>query len=157
MPVTLDPTEIRILSELQKDGRLTNNDLAERIGLSASPCWRRVKALEDSGVVRGYVALLDPHRVGIGESVFCNVTLERQTEGAVERFEQEVRRRPEILECYAMTGDYDYLLRVVVDEVRTYDRFLQEFVFRLPGIAHVKSNFALREIKYETALPLPTP
>ncbi len=154
MRVPLDPAERRILTELQGNARLTNQELAERIALSPSPCWRRVRSLEERGVIRGYVTLLDPRKVGIGESVFCNVTLERHTEGAVERFEMEVMRHPEILECYAMTGDADYLLRVVVDEVRSYDRFLQEFIFRLPGVANVRSHFALRAVKYDTALPL---
>lgn len=154
MAVKLDPSERRILTELQKNARLTNQDLAERVGLSSSPCWRRVRALEDAGVIRGYAALLDPRKVGVGETVFCNVTLERHEEGVVERFEAEVARRPEVLECYAMTGDYDYQLRIVVPEVKSYDEFLQDFIFRLKGIAHVKSNFALREVKYDTALPL---
>lgn len=154
MRVPLDAFERRILAELQANGRLTNQELAERVGLSPSPCWRRVRALEDAGVIRRTVTLLDPDKVGLGESVFCNVTLERHTEGAVEQFEQEIMRHPEILECYAMTGDADYLLRVVVDEVRSYDRFLQDFIFRLPGVAHVRSHFALRAVKYDTALPL---
>lgn len=154
MRVPLDSHERRILAELQGNARLTNQELADRVGLSPSPCWRRVRGLEESGVIRGYVTLLDPRKVGIGESVFCNVTLERHTEGAVERFEQEVMRHPEVLECYAMTGDADYLLRVVVDEVRSYDRFLQDFIFRLPGVSNVRSHFALRAVKYDTALPL---
>ncbi|MFA7431476.1 MAG: Lrp/AsnC family transcriptional regulator [Rhodospirillaceae bacterium] len=154
MRIPLDPSERRILSVLQGNARLTNQDLADQIGLSPSPCWRRVRSLEERGVIRGYVTLLDPGKVGIGESVFCNVTLERHSEGAVDRFEQEVMRHPEILECYAMTGDADYLLRVVVDEVRSYDRFLHDFIFRLPGVAHVRSHFALRAVKYDTALPL---
>lgn len=157
MRATLDRYETRILTELQRNSRLTNQDLADRIGLSPSPCWRRVRQLEDSGVIRRYATLLDPRKVGVGESVFCNVTLERHTEGAVERFEAEVVRHPEILECYAMTGEADYLLRVVVPEVSAYDRFLQDFIFRLPGVDHVKSNFALREVKYDTALPLRAP
>jgi len=154
MAAKLETAEIRILSELQRNGRLTNQELAERVGLSPSPCWRRVRNLEEAGYIRRYAALLDPEKVGVAESVFCHVTLERHSEGAVERFESEVMRHPEILECYAMTGEADYLLRVVVGEVRSYDRFLQEFIFRLPGVAHVKSHFALREIKYDTALPL---
>lgn len=153
----LDRHETRILMELQRNSRLTNQDLADRVGLSPSPCWRRVRQLEESGVIRRYATLLDPRKVGVGESVFCNVTLTRHTEGVVERFEEEVMRHPEILECYAMTGEADYLLRVVVPEVSAYDRFLQDFVFRLPGVEHVKSHFALREVKYDTALPLKEP
>lgn len=155
--MALDRHEFRILAELQNNARLTNQELAERVGLSPSPCWRRVRSLEETGVIQRYVTLLDPRKVGLGESVFCNVTLERHTEGVVERFEQEVMRHPEILECYAMTGDADYLLRVVVGEVQSYDRFLQEFIFRLPGVAHVRSHFALRAVKYDTALPLEMP
>lgn len=157
MRPTLDRHEVRILMELQRNSRLTNQDLAERVGLSPSPCWRRVRQLEEAGVIRRYATLLDPRKVGVGESVFCNVSLERHTEGVVERFEAEVMRHPEILECYAMTGEADYLLRVVVPEVSAYDRFLQDFIFRLPGVAQVKSNFALREVKYDTALPLDEP
>lgn len=157
MRATLDRYETRILTELQRNSRLTNQELAERVGLSPSPCWRRVRQLEEAGVIRRYATLLDPRKVGVGESVFCNVTLERHTEGAVERFEEEVMRHPEILECYAMTGEADYLLRVVVPEVSAYDRFLQDFIFRLPGVDHVKSHFALREVKYDTALPLAEP
>ncbi len=152
-----DRHESLILMELQENSRLTNQELAQRVGLSPSPCWRRVRQLEEAGVIRRYATLLDPRKVGVGESVFCNVTLERHAEGVVDRFEAEVLRHPEILECYAMTGEADYLLRVVVPEVSAYDRFLQDFIFRLPGVAHVKSHFALREVKYETALPLPTP
>lgn len=155
MRATLDRYETRILTELQRNSRLTNQELAERVGLSPSPCWRRVRQLEEAGVIRRYATLLDPRKVGVGESVFCNVTLERHTEGTVERFEDEVMRHPEILECYAMTGEADYLLRVVVPEVSAYDRFLQDFIFRLPGVDHVKSHFALREVKYDTALPIP--
>ena len=154
MAVELDHHETLILMELQRNSRVTNQELAQTVGLSSSPCWRRVRQLEDSGVIRRYATLLDPRKVGVGESVFCNVTLERHAEGVVERFEAEVMRHPEILECYAMTGEADYLLRVVVPEVSAYDRFLQDFIFCLPGVAHVKSHFALREVKYDTTLPL---
>lgn len=153
--IGLDRYERRILAELQADGRLTNQELAERVGLSPSACWRRVKSLEEAGIIRGYTALLDPRKIGMGECVFAHITLEKHSEGMADRFIAAVRKRPEVLECYATTGDADFLLRVVISQVSDYDRFLQDFIFKLEGIAHVRSHFALREIKYDTRLPIP--
>lgn len=154
MVLLLDDCERRILMELQSDARLTNQELAARVGLSPSPCWRRVRALEEAGVIRSYTALLDPRKSGMGENVFCHVTLKKQNEGAAEKFEYAVKLCPEIIECYSMMGGFDYMIKVVVDKISTYDSILRDLIFNLPFVSHVRSNFALREIKYETALPL---
>ncbi|SLN30398.1 Lrp/AsnC family transcriptional regulator [Oceanibacterium hippocampi] len=150
----LEKSDRRILAALQENSRLTNQQLAERAGLSAAACWRRVKALEETGVIRRYTALLDPKKVGQGECVFAHISLERHTMETTEAFVAAVRRHPEILECYATTGEADYLLRVVVPEIAAYDRFLRDFVFQLPCVARVHSNFALREVKWDSALPV---
>jgi len=151
----LDPTDRRILRVLQDNARISNADLAREVGLSPSPCLRRVRELEEAGVVRGYVALLEPGAVGLPVSVFIQVTLERQVEQALELFEQTIAARPEVMECYLMTGDADYLLRVVVADVAAYERFLKEHLTRIPGVSSIKSSFALNQVKYRTALPLP--
>lgn len=151
---TLDEIDRRILVELQRDGRLTNQDLAGRIGVSASPCWRRVRALEESGVIKGYAALVDPAALGLNVSVFTQVSLERQEKKALQVFEAAVGEWPEIMECYLMTGDADYLLRVVVPDLAAYERFLMARLTRIRGIASIKSSFALRSVKYRTDLPI---
>jgi DNA-binding Lrp family transcriptional regulator len=113
-----------------------------------------VRELEEAGVFRSYVALLEPAAVGLPISVFVQVTLERQVEQALETFEQAILRRPEVMECYLMTGDADYLLRIVVADLSAYERFLKEHLTRIPGVASIKSSFALKQVKYRTALPL---
>ena len=150
----LDAVDRRILAVLQKQARISNIDLAEQVGISPSPCWRRVKTLEDSGVIAKHVSLVDPAAVGLPVSVFIQVTLERQIETALETFEQTVLARPEVMECYLMTGDSDYLLRVVVADLSAYERFLMDHLTRLNGVASIKSSFALKQVKYGTALPL---
>ena len=150
-----DPVKRRILVELQADGRLTNQELAERIGVSPSPCWRRVKELEEQGVIRRYAALLDPDKAGVPECVFTLINLEMHNRESLAAFEQAVKDRPEIVECYAITGDADFILKVHVPNIKAYDRLLNEVIFRVPGVRHVKSSFTLREVKYDTALPLP--
>jgi Lrp/AsnC family leucine-responsive transcriptional regulator len=150
-----DPMKRRILAVLQREGRLTNQELAERVGLSASPCWRRVKELEEAGVIRRYTALLDPQKLGVGECVFAEVDLQSTSRDAVGTFERAVRDRPEISECYAMAGRGNYLLKIHVADLRAYDRLLGEVISRLPGVARVRSDFTLREVKYDTALPVP--
>ncbi|MCB1970864.1 MAG: Lrp/AsnC family transcriptional regulator [Geminicoccaceae bacterium] len=147
----------KILIELQKDGRLTNQELAERVGASASPVWRRVKEMEEGGVIRRYAALLEPDAVGVGECVFAQVTIEKHNREMYTDFEEIVKKLPEVLECYALTGDADFLLKIHVKSVRDYDRLLNDHIFRIPGIQHVKSSFTLREIKYDTALPIDPP
>jgi DNA-binding Lrp family transcriptional regulator len=155
MRPTDDPVKRRIMVELQADGRLTNQELAERVGVSPSPCWRRVKELEEQGVIRRYAALLDPEKAGVPECVFTLINLEMHNRESLAAFEQAVKDRPEILECYAITGDADFILKIHVPNIRAYNRLLNEVIFRIPGLKHVKSSFTLREVKYDTALPLP--
>jgi len=150
----LDAIDRRILRHLQENARTTSAELAERAGISASPCWRRVKALEERGVIARYVTLLDAASLGLSISVFTSVSLEKQIEPALETFQKAVRRRPEVMECYLMTGDFDYLLRVVVPNLDAYERFLMDHLTRVPGVASIKSSFALKQVKYTTALPI---
>jgi DNA-binding Lrp family transcriptional regulator len=154
VPAQFDPFELSILRALQRDGRLSVSELAERVGLSASPTWRRVRALETRGVIRRYVALLDAQAAGVPQCVFVQVTLVKQDLAAISAFEAAVMDRPEVLECFAMTGDADYLLRVMVPDAAAFERFLQDAVFTRPVVQHVRSNFALRQVKYETAIPV---
>ena len=152
-----DAIDWRILSLMQDDARLSNVDLAKAVGLSPSPCLARVRALEEAGYIRRYVSLLDPRRVGLAVSVFIQVTLERQIESALEVFEKAIRERPEVMECYLMTGEADYLLRVVVPDLPALERFILQFLSRVPGVGNIQSSFSLKQVKYETALPLPEP
>jgi len=152
--IELDDTDRRILRALQDNARLSNVDLAQSVGLSPSPCLRRVKTLEDSGVIQRHVSLLDPAAVGFPVSVFVSVTLERQVESALEQFEAAISKRPEVLECYLMTGDADYLLRIVTSDLASYERFLVEHLTRIRGVSSIKSSFALKQVSYHTALPL---
>ncbi len=154
MSVSLDDIDRRILRQLQRNARQSTAELAQKAGLSPTPVWRRVRALEKAGVITGYQALVDPAAVGLSINVFVHVSLEKQIEPALQVFEAEVRRRPEVMECYLMTGDADYLLRVVVPDVREYERFLMDHLTRIPGIASIRSSFALRPVKHESELPL---
>ncbi len=151
----MDAKDLRILEALQRNARISNVELAQAAGLSPSPCLVRVRALEESGLIERYVALLDPKKLGLTVSVLVQVTLERQIESALEVFEKAVRARPEVMECYLMTGDADYLLRVVVPDVPAFERFILDFLSRVPGVGNIKSSFALKQVKYQTALPLP--
>jgi Lrp/AsnC family transcriptional regulator, leucine-responsive regulatory protein len=151
----LDEIDYRILQHLQQHARISNVDLASRVGLSPAPCLRRVQALESAGIIRQYVTLLEPGAVHCGVGIFVQISLDLQVEGRLEAFEQAILRRPEVLECYLMTGDADYLLRVVVPDVAAYERFLKDTLTRIEGVAGIKSSFALRQVKYSTALPLP--
>ncbi len=150
----LDAIDRRILEHLQDNARISNVDLAARVGISASPCWRRVRELEASGVIANYATLVDAASVGLTVSVFVNVSLEKQVEQELEVFQNAIRDRPEVMECYLMTGEADFLLRVVVRDLMAYERFLMDHLTRVPGIASIKSSFALKQVKYRTALPL---
>jgi len=150
---SFDAIDLRILAEIQGDAGLSNVDLAQRVGLSPSPCLARVKALEASGVIMRRVALLDPHAVGAGVSVFVQVTLEKQTESRLQAFQTAVQDFAEVMECYLMTGDSDYLLRVVVPDVEAF-RQVVDRLSKTRGVANIRSSFALRQVKYKTALPL---
>lgn len=154
MPIALDEIDRRILEQLQDKARVSNVELADRVGLSPAPCLRRVRALEKAGVIRKYVTLLEPAAVDLAVTVFVQIRLDLQIEGRLDIFEEAILRRPEVLECYLMTGDSDYLLRVVVSNVAMYERFLSESLTRIGGVAGIKSSFALKEVKYLTALPL---
>ena len=139
---------------LQRNARISNAELAQSVGLSQSPCLRRIRNLEKAGVISKYAAILDQTVVELSISVFVQVTLERQVESALETFERLIRERAEVLECYLMTGDADYLLRIVVPDVAAYEQFLKDHLTRIPGVASIKSSFALNRVKYETALPI---
>ena len=152
--IKLDRIDRKILTLLQQDSRQPNNELAGRVGLSPSPCLRRVKALEDSGIIARYVALVDPASVDLPVNVFISVSLEHQVEDRIDTFERAVMKLPEVLECYLMTGDADYLLRVMVPDLASYERFLKEHLTRIPGVANIRSSFALKQVRYRTALPL---
>ena len=149
----LDPADQRLLKALQEDGRVSNQDLAARTGLSTSACWRRMRSLEESGLVTGYAALVDREKAGFSTSAILHVSLERHDAAIVENFVRRVASRPEILECFATTGDADYHLRVVVRDMRAYNDFLDNFLFRLAGLKQVRSNIVLKEIKSGVALP----
>jgi Lrp/AsnC family transcriptional regulator, leucine-responsive regulatory protein len=150
----LDTTDLRLLAELQENARLTNVELASRVGLSPSPCLARVKALEASGLIARYVALLDAVRVGLNVSVFIQVSLEKQVDAALTRFEAAIAAMPEVMECYLMTGDSDYLLRVVVADVPALQHFIVGRLTKIAGVSNIRSSFALKQVKFKTALPL---
>ena len=156
MPKTpFDTTDWRILARLQDEARISNVDLAKAVSLSPSPCLNRVRALEESGVIDRYVTLLDPLKLGLTVSVFIQVSLEKQMRNALDTFESSILAREEVMECYLMTGDADYLLRVVVADVQSIERFIVDYLAKIPGVASIKSSFALKQVKYKTALPLP--
>ncbi|MFW5660950.1 MAG: Lrp/AsnC family transcriptional regulator [Oceanicaulis sp.] len=150
----LDTTDAAILAKLQKEGRLSNADLAERVGLSASACHRRVRALEASGVIRGYVALLDAEALGRGLTVIVLATLENQRRQTLEAFEAAVAEIEEVMECHLTTGQEDYLLRLQVRDARDYERVHRERLSGLPGLARLVSNIAMRTVFARTALPV---
>ena len=139
---------------MQVDGRISINDLAGKVGLSPSPCLRRVRILEKSGVIARYVAVLDQRAAGLPVSVFISVKLEKQKEDLLDKFARTIARWPEVLECYLMTGPRDYWLRVVVPDLAAYERFLKTKLTRLEGIASIESSFALEQVKYTNVLPV---
>jgi Lrp/AsnC family transcriptional regulator, leucine-responsive regulatory protein len=149
----LEKQDEQILARLQKEGRTTNQQLAEDVGMSTSACWRRVRALEETGVITGYSALVDREKAGFTTSAILHVSLERHDAKFVDEFVSRVTARAEVLECFATTGDADYHLRVVVRDMKAYNAFLDEFMFRLPGIRYVRTNVILKEIKTRVALP----
>jgi DNA-binding Lrp family transcriptional regulator len=152
--LALTAADAKILELLQQNARLSNITLAKRVALSPSACLRRVRALEERGLIRHYVTLLDSQQLGLGVSVFMQVSLEKKDQVSLKQFERVMSQRPEVMECYLMTGDSDYLLRVVVPNVAAFERFLMEYVTKIPGIAMIKSSFTLKQVKYTTSLPL---
>jgi DNA-binding Lrp family transcriptional regulator len=152
--IVLDRTSRKILRELQRDSRQTVQELAGKVGLSSSPCWRRVKELEAAGVVRRYTALVEREKIGLAVCVLAQVSLLRQTQGAGEQFEAAMQACAEVIECYSLTGDADYVIKVLVPDMKAYDAFLQRVMFKIKGVANIRSMVVLREVKYETALPV---
>jgi len=150
----IDDRDRAILRELMRDGRLTNAELAERMHLSASACLRRVRALEESGLIAGYAMLLDPAAAGLPGAAFISVTLDQQGRAALDRFEAQVQRHAEIIECYLLAGAADYLLRVAYRDAHDFERIHTEIITRLPGVSRVQSTMTLRTVKKTTALPL---
>jgi Lrp/AsnC family transcriptional regulator len=150
----MDTFDLQILKALQADAEISMQELGEKVGLSHTPCWRRVKKLEETGVIRRRVTLLDPERLNLSVNVFVQVSLGVQQEKALNDFEAAVQEIPEIVECYTISGDRDFLLRVVVEDVSAYERLLKTTLVHLPEVANMSSTFALRQVKYTTELPL---
>jgi Lrp/AsnC family transcriptional regulator, leucine-responsive regulatory protein len=145
-----------ILLELQRDSRLTMQELAERVGMSSSAVWRRVQSLEEDGIIDRYVVIANTRKAGFGLSSIVHISLARHEEKNVENFVREVLHHPEVLECFATSGEADFHLRVVVEDIDAYNEFLDNYIFRLPGVSQVRSNIVLKEIKIDTALPFKT-
>ena len=150
----LDRYDRMILQILQRDGRLANSDLASRVSLSESACLRRMRALEASGLIEGYTAILNQQKAGLGVNVFVSITLERQERADMAAFEEAVRSVPEVMECYLMTGEYDYLLRVVVADTADFERLHSRHLTSLPHVSRLHSSFALRTVQKSRELPV---
>ncbi len=150
----MDNIDRKIIRELQTDGRLSNQELSARVGLSPSPCLRRVRALEAAGIIRGYTAVLDQAKCGLPINVFVEVKLKEPNDKLIEKFERGVRACDEIIECYLMTGSQDYLLHVVSESLGSYEQFIRETLTRLPGVASINSAFAYGRVKSRGAYPL---
>ncbi|WP_299754575.1 Lrp/AsnC family transcriptional regulator [uncultured Boseongicola sp.] len=150
----VDATDARILTVLQRKGRISNADLSDEVHLSASACHRRVQRLEEAGIIRDYVALLDPRKLGRPTVVFVEITLSGQADEVLDAFEREVRLVPDVLECHLMAGSADYLLKVVAQDTEDFARIHRRYLARLPGVAQMHSSFALRTVRQTTALPV---
>jgi Lrp/AsnC family transcriptional regulator, leucine-responsive regulatory protein len=151
----LDKLDLKILAELQKDGSLTNVELARRVRLSPSPCLMRVKALEANGVIDRYVALANPKALGLGLNVFISISLKEQSKDKLAEFERRIAEHDEVMECYLMSGDSDYLIRVALADIGALEKFILNQLTPIPGIEKIRSSFALKQVRYKTALPLP--
>jgi Lrp/AsnC family transcriptional regulator, leucine-responsive regulatory protein len=154
-PPKLDRIDVAILNQLQQNARITNAELARAVNLSTTPCFNRVRALEKLGLIKQQVTLLNPEPLGLRINVFIQVSLEKQVTQALRRFEEAIDKRPEVMECYLMSGDADYLLRVVVPNMHSLERFILEQLTTIPGVSNIRSSFALKQVRYRTALPLP--
>ncbi|WP_336950532.1 MULTISPECIES: Lrp/AsnC family transcriptional regulator [Sphingobium] len=150
----LDDLDRRMLAELQADGRMTNLELSEKVGLSPSPCLRRLKQLEAQGVITRYVALVDPDQLGLGVTAFVRIRLDQQDDRHLTIFEEAVAQFPEVMECYLMSGDSDYQLRLVVEDLKAFENFLRYKLTRIEGVSQLTTSFALRPVVYKTALPI---
>ncbi len=152
--MTVDKYDKKILEALQKDGRISNVQLAGLVSLSESACLRRVRALEESGIIDRYAALVSQPKVGLSGNVFVHIGLQREEESELAAFEDAVRNIPEVMECYLMTGEFDYLLRVVVSDMADFERLHRDALTRLPGVARVNSSVTIRTVQKKTELPL---
>jgi Lrp/AsnC family leucine-responsive transcriptional regulator len=150
----LDAIDRKILALVQADARMATHEIAERVGLSPSPCARRIRLLERDGVIKGYAAIVDQGKVGLPVSAFASIKLARQSEEDLERFSRAVARWPEVVDCYLMTGQRDYLMRIVVRDLAAYEVFLKEKLTRLDGVASIETSFALGQVKHAEALPV---
>jgi len=150
----LDAIDVRIIAAVQNDGRISINDLAEKVGLSPSPCARRLRILEEKGVIKGYTAMIDQTKVGLPVSAFASIKLERQREEDLDRFAKAVAGWPEVVDCYLMTGQRDYLMRIVVRDLQAYETFIKSKLTRLEGIASIETSFALDQVKRAEVLPI---
>ena len=150
----LDRTDVRILEHLQRDGRLSHVELADRVGLSPTPCTRRVRQLEKAGIIRGYAAIVDPKRVGQNVAAYVQIKLERHTDDVIERFRRTLEERPEVVAAHAMTGEMDFLLQVVVPDLDALGRFTLHQLLKLPGVRDVRSSLVLETLKSSTRVPI---
>ena len=155
--ILLDRYSHAILAELQRDSRLTVQQIADAVGLSSTPCWKRIKDMEASGVIRGYTARVDREKVGLNLLVVVEANLSEHTEALVRRFEQAVAASPQIVRCLSTTGQADYILTVLVEDIKAYEQCLHDTIFKLPGVTHVRSSIVLREVKADAALPIVLP
>ena len=151
--IKLDKIDHAVIKYLQNDGRISNTDLSEKVGLSQSACLRRVKALEKQGIIEGYVAVMDQAAAGLTDNVFVQITVEKQTKELLFEFEKIVRQCPQIIECYLMSGDADYLLRVIVSDASDYEKLHMDVLTTLPGVSNIKSNFSLRTVTKKNEIP----
>jgi Lrp/AsnC family leucine-responsive transcriptional regulator len=151
--MTVDKFDLAILKVLQGDARASLLDISKRVGLSATPCWNRIRKMEADGVIQGYTARIDPAAIGFTETVIVQVTLESHTDETLYDFGRALEQIPEVLEAYLVSGDYDYYIRIAVKDTRDYERLLRERLYRIPGIRHTKSSFVLRTLK-ESLIPL---
>ena len=155
MSFMLDLIDYRIIDALQRDGGLSNIELARQVHLSPSPCLARVKALKAAGVIERYVALTSAAALGLGLNVFISISLKSQSKAALAEFERRIAEHDEVMECYLMSGDSDYLIRVAIADIAALEQFIVEQLTPIPGIDKIRSSFALKQVRYKTALPLP--
>ncbi|MBL8286878.1 MAG: Lrp/AsnC family transcriptional regulator [Rubrivivax sp.] len=155
LDASLDAYSLAILAELLRDARQTIQQIADKVGLSASPCWKRIKDMEAAGVIRGYTAIVDTEKIGLGLKVVVEANMAQHNEVAVRQFERAVAAAEPIVQCYSTTGESDYVLNVLVPDIKRYEQFLHDTMFRLPGVTHVRSAIVLKEVKNEMRLALP--
>jgi Lrp/AsnC family leucine-responsive transcriptional regulator len=155
--ILLDKYSLQILSELQRDSRQTVQQLSDAVGLSPTPCWKRVKDMEACGVIRGYTALVDREKVGLNLAVVVEANLSQHNEELVRRFEQAVAASPQIVRCLSTTGQADYIMTVLCSDIKAYEQLLHDTIFKLPGVTHVRSSIVLKELKSEVRLPVGSP